>query len=438
MFSKIKINTESRYILPIISMSFRYLCCVKTEITAPVGSFESLQAALQSQADSVYFGVGKLNMRSTAAVNFQIGDLSKIVRLCRENQAKAYLALNTVVFDDEADEISLILSEAARCGIDAVISTDVGVLSLAAEKGLRVHISTQANITNTEAVRFYSRWADVVVLSREISVERVKLLHDNIISQNICGPSGNLVRLEGFAHGALCMAVSGKCYLSLDNMNRSANRGDCTQICRRPYLVKDLEGGVELEIDNKYIMSPRDLCTVGFLDKLVEAGISILKIEGRGRPAEYVSTVVSVYKDALSALENGTYTTAAIEGWMQRLSRVYNRGFWEGYYMGKPIGEWTNRHGSSATVRREFIGVVTNYFSKLGVAEVRAETGEVHPGESISITGPTTGLLETVISEIHLDKGSAPMAPKGALFAFPVSRLVRRGDKVFRLVRQQS
>ncbi len=411
---------------------------MKIEITAPVGSYESLRAALEAGADSVYFGIGNLNMRSSSAVNFGQEDLANIVRLCRESGVRAYLALNTVVFDNEADEVNGILQSAANAGIDAVIATDVSVLERSRELGLTVHMSTQSNITNAGAVRFFSRWADVMVLSRELSIEKVKQLHANIVQQNICGPSGNLVRLEAFAHGALCMAISGKCYLSLDNLNRSANRGQCAQICRRPYLVRDLEGGTELLIDNEYIMSPRDLCTVGFLDKLIAAGISVLKIEGRGRPPEYVSAVVRVYSEALKAIENNTYTDAAIASWMERLSKVYNRGFWEGYYMGKPIGEWTDRHGSSATERREYIGKVTNYFSKLGVAEVRAETGSVFPGTTVTITGPTTGLYEGEIDKIHLDRGESPMAPQGALFAFAVSRMVRRGDKVFRIVQVES
>ena len=407
---------------------------MKVEITAPVGSYESLRAALDAGADSVYFGIGNLNMRSSAAVNFQQEDLANIVRLCRESSAKAYLALNTVIFDDEAEQVDGILKTASDAGIDAIIATDVSVLNRARELGLNVHMSTQSNITNAAAVEFFSRWADVMVLSRELPIEKVRTLHENIIQRNICGPSGNPVRLEAFAHGALCMAVSGKCYLSLDNMNRSANRGQCAQICRRAYLVQDLESGTELLIDNKYIMSPRDLCTIGFLDKLIDAGISVLKIEGRGRPPEYVSAVVRVYSEALKSIENKTYSPAAVEGWMERLSKVYNRGFWEGYYMGKTIGEWTERHGSSASERREYIGKVTNYFSKLGVAEVKAETGPVYPGELITITGPTTGLYEGSIDEIHLDKGKEAMAPQGELFAFAVSRMVRRGDKVFRIV----
>ncbi len=404
------------------------------EITAPVGSYETLRAALNAGANSVYFGIGNLNMRSSAAVNFQIEDLNNIVRLCRENMAKAYLALNTVIFDDEIDEVEKILLAARSAGIDAIIATDVSVLNKSKDFGLNVHMSTQSNITNADAVDFFAQWADVVVLSREMSLERVKALNNHIIKRNICGPSGNLVRIEAFAHGALCMAISGKCYLSLDNLNRSANRGQCAQICRRAYLVKDLESGIELQVDNKYIMSPRDLCTIGFLDKLIDAGVSIFKIEGRGRPPEYVSTVVKVYSEAVRSIKEGTYSSDKIKEWSNQLTKVYNRGFWEGYYLGKTTGEWSDRHGSSATERREYIGKVTNYFSKLGVVELRAETGPVFPGERITITGPTTGLYEGIIEEIHLDNGKAACAEKGKLFAFAVSRLVRRGDKVFRIV----
>ncbi|PKP04772.1 MAG: collagenase-like protease [Bacteroidetes bacterium HGW-Bacteroidetes-6] len=411
---------------------------MNVEITAPVGSFESLHAALEGGASSVYFGVGKLNMRSGSAVNFQADDLPQIVRLCRNFGAKAWLALNTVVFDNELEEVGRILTIAAHNGIDAVIATDIAVLEKARELGLHVHLSTQSNITNIEAVRFFSRWADVMVLSREMNLEQVKSLASGIQTQNICGPSGQLVRLEAFAHGALCMAVSGKCYLSLDNTNSSANRGACTQICRRPYRVTDLEGGVELVVDNKYIMSPKDLCTVGFVDKLIDAGVSVLKIEGRGRPPEYVSAVVKVYREAIQAVSDGTFSESRVEKWMNRLAKVYNRGFWDGYYMGKTIGEWSEKHGSSATERREFIGKITNYFSNLGVAEARAETSEVFSGTKITITGPSTGLYEGVLEDIHLDKGLEPFAPKGRLFAFKVDRLVRRGDKLFRIVESGS
>lgn len=407
---------------------------MKTEITAPVGSFESLRAALQSGAGSVYFGIGQLNMRSGSAVNFSISDLPQIVKWVREAGAKAYLALNTVVFDEEIATINTIIDEAARVGIDAIIAADISVIIAARRAGLTVHISTQNNITNGEAVRFFSQWADVMVLSREMNIQQVTALAAYIKEHEIKGPSGTLVRLEAFAHGALCMAVSGKCYLSLDNLNSSANRGACTQICRRPYRVFDTEGGVELEIDQKFIMSPKDLCTIGFLDKLLAAGVSILKIEGRGRPPEYVSATVKAYHEAVDAIESGTFSQQRVDEWMKRLSAVYHRGFWEGYYMGLHTGEWAQQHGSAATHRREYIGKITNFFSKLGVAEARAETGEVFPGDVISITGPTTGLYEGTITTLHMNQGAVASVPKGGLFAFPVTSLVRRGDKLFRIV----
>ncbi len=408
---------------------------MKVEITAPVGSFESLLAALNSHADSVYFGIGNLNMRSASAVNFSPGDLPKIVRLCRENGARAYLALNTVIFDHERPQVSEMIEQALHAGIDAVIASDISVVLAAATAGIPVHMSTQTNITNLAAVKFFSQWADVMVLSRELSLSQIADIHKGIVRDNITGPSGGQVRLEAFAHGALCMAVSGKCYLSLDNLNSSANRGACTQICRRPYRVTDLEGGVELVIDNQYIMSPSDLCTIGFLDKLIDAGVSVLKIEGRGRPPEYVSTTVRVYRQALDAIFNHGYNESLIEQLEMELSQVYNRGFWGGYYLGKPLGEWSLKHGSSATVRREFIGRITNYFSRLGVAEARAETSDVFPGDRINITGPTTGLYEGEIEELHLDQGEAEFAPKGSLFSFKTKRLVRRGDMVYRMVK---
>lgn len=404
------------------------------EITAPVGSFESLQSALQNGADSVYFGIGKLNMRSGSAVNFSEKDLPTIVKHCREHNAKAYLALNVVIFDEEIASIENILKSAKSAGVDAIIATDISVLNKAKEVGLTIHMSTQSNITNHEAVQFFSQWADVVVLSREMTLEQVQNLNNLIKKHNICGPSGEIVRTEAFAHGALCMAISGKCYLSLDNMNSSANRGACTQICRRPYKVTDLDGGIELEIDNQYIMSSKDLATLGFLDKLINTGITILKIEGRGRPAEYVGTVIRVYKEALKAIDDNTFSEERIKIWMETLGQVYNRGFWGGYYLGKEVGEWTTRHGSSATKTKQIIGRITNYFSNIGVAEARAETGEVFPGEEFLITGPTTGVIEGHIKEIHINHKAQDKAEKGQLFAFKVPRLVRRGDKLYRRV----
>lgn len=407
---------------------------MNVEITAPVGSFDSLMSALQNGADSVYFGIGNLNMRSGSAVNFTENDLPKIVRLCREHNAKAYLALNVVIFDEEIDKVYQILAQAKEAGIDAIIATDISVLNKAKDLGLVIHMSTQSNITNHKAAEFFSQWADVIVLSREMNLAQVHELNALILDKNICGPSGKPLRTELFAHGALCMAISGKCYLSLDNMNSSANRGACTQICRRPYKVTDLEGGVELEVDNQYIMSPKDLATLSFLDKLVEAGVSILKIEGRGRPAEYVGTVIRVYKEALKAIEENTYSQERVSEWMAEVGKVYNRGFWEGYYMGKEIGEWSKRHGSSASKSKEYIGPINNYFSNIGVAEARAETGDVFPGEEYLITGPTTGIIEGHFEEIQIDHSAQEKAEKGQLFAFRVPRLARRGDKLYRRI----
>lgn len=405
------------------------------EITSPVGSFESLMSALQNGADSVYFGIGKLNMRSGSAVNFTEKDLVKIVRLCREHKAKAYLALNVVVFDEEVNTVFSILETAKKSGVDAIIATDISVLEKAKELGFTIHMSTQSNITNIEAVKFFSRWADVIVLSREMTLDHIIVLNRKIKDQNICGPSGKIIRTEIFAHGALCMAISGKCYLSLDNMNSSANRGACTQICRRPYKVTDMEGGVELIVDNEYIMSPKDLASISFLDKLIAAGISILKIEGRGKPAEYVGTVTRVYKEALTAIASNEYNKKNITRWQAEIGKVYNRGFWEGYYLGKKTGEWSKRHGSSASTKKDYIGRISNYFNNIGVAEAKAETGDVYPGEKIIITGSSTGLYEGIIEEVHIEHRSKEKASKGQLFAFKVSRLVRRGDKLYRIIK---
>lgn len=408
------------------------------EITAPVGSFESLQAAIQAGADSVYFGMGKLNMRSASSVNFTPENIRDIVSICHNAGIYAYLTLNSVVFDDEFDELNFAIEHAARVGVDAIIAADMAVIERCRQKTIPIHISTQANITNIDAVRFYSRFADVMVLSREMTLERASRMIQQIMSENICGPSGNLVRIEAFAHGALCMAISGKCYLSLDNANSSANRGACTQICRRPYKVTDMDGGVELLIDNQYIMSPKDLATLPFLDKIVDAGISILKIEGRGRPPEYVKLVTSVYKAALASIQSGTFSLSLVDDWMKKLSEVYNRGFWGGYYLGKQTGEWTSNAGSSASSRKEFIGLITNYFSKLGVAEVKAQTGMVSLGEEILITGATTGVYDGFIDSMHDNKGPVTHAEQGQLFSFPVNSVVRRGDKVYRIIRNQS
>jgi U32 family peptidase len=405
-----------------------------TEIMAPAGSFESLMAALQGGAGSVYFGVGKLNMRSRAANNFSLDDLDEISRLCGEKGVKTYLTLNTIIYDEEMDEMRLTVDRAARAGISAIIASDMSVIRYAHSKGVEVHISTQCNITNLEAVRFFAQFADVMVTARELSLQQVAAIVQGIEREKIKGPSGKLVEIEIFVHGALCMAVSGKCYLSLDNMNSSANRGACLQLCRRSYLVTDKEEGTQFEIDNEYIMSPKDLCTIGFLDKILKAGVKVLKIEGRGRGPEYVKTVTECYREAAAAVADGTYSPEKIEGWMQRLQSVYNRGFWDGYYQGRKLGEWTERYGSQATRKKQYLGKVTNYFAKLQVAEVKIETHTLEVGETLLILGPTTGVVEFVVPEIRVELQQVPYTKKGDVCSVPVSGQVRRGDKVFKWV----
>ncbi len=404
------------------------------EIMAPVGSYESLMAAIQGGADSIYFGVGQLNMRSKSSNNFGIDDLVEISKICKENKIRSYLTVNTVIFDEELDQMEEIVNAAKENELTAIIASDQAVIQYANEIGMEVHMSTQANITNIGAVKYYSQYADVMVTARELSLKQVKTITNTIKEQNITGPSGNLVDIEIFAHGALCMAVSGKCYLSLDNLNSSANRGACLQICRRPYEVKDKDGGVELEVDNEYIMSPKDLNTIGFLDKILKAGVTVLKIEGRGRSPEYVKTVVECYKEAVQAYFNDEYTEENIEKWNAKLGSVYNRGFWDGYYLGRKLGEWTERYGSQATHRKMYVGKVTNYYSKLGVAEIKIETNDLKKGEEIKILGPTTGVYEDVIEEIRVDLKPTEKTVKGEFCSIPVKSLVRRGDKLYKVV----
>jgi putative protease len=337
----------------------------KIEITAPVGSWESLNASIRAGADSVYFGIGKLNMRARSSVNFTLRDLVKISRICQKNKVQSYLTLNSVIYDDEMKAMQKIVDSAMKNGITAIIASDQAVIQYAVSVGMPVHMSTQTNISNLSAVKYYSQFAEVMVTARELDLQKVSAITKAIKKEKITGPSGNPVRIEIFAHGALCMAISGKCYLSLDNYNASANRGACYQLCRRPYKVTDLEGGVELVVENEYIMSPKDLCTIGFLDKILDAGVSILKIEGRGRSPEYVNTVISCYREAADSVLNGTYSSDKIEGWMERLKTVYNRGFWDGYYLGQTMGEWAEQHGSVATQKKVYVGKVTNYFNKL-------------------------------------------------------------------------
>ncbi|MGQ9620559.1 MAG: peptidase U32 family protein [Bacteroidales bacterium] len=403
------------------------------EISAPAGSRESLSAAIQGKADSVYFGVEHFNMRASSSGNFSLSELPEIVSFCRENGVKTYLALNVVIFDNELNETRSIIDAAYESGISAIIATDQSVISYAFSKGIEIHLSTQLNITNTETLEFYSRWADVAVLARELTLDQIKFITSEIEKRKICGPSGKSIRIEIFAHGALCMAISGKCYLSLHEYNKSANRGFCNQVCRRSYIVTDKESGCELEIDNQYIMSAKDLCTIGFLDRVIDSGVRILKIEGRARSPEYVRIVTSCYDEALRALEEGTYSTAKIKDWTTRLSTVFNRGFWDGYYLGRKIGEWTNRYGSSATMKKTYIGKVTNYYTIIGVAEIKLENGDLSTGDKILITGPTTGAIEFVTGEIrNADLKVTEIAHKGTYCSIKIDHYLRKSDKIFK------
>ena len=390
--------------------------------------------AVHAGADSVYFGIGKLNMRARSSINFTLYDLVKITRICRKHNVKTYLTLNTVIYDEEVKEMRRIVDSAKKNGIDAIIASDQAVIQYAKETGMAVHMSTQTNISNIEAVKYWAQYADVMVTARELNLSQVKSITSAIKKKKIKGPSGELVKLEVFAHGALCMAISGKCYLSLDNHNASANRGACYQLCRKPYKVTDLDGEVELVIDNEYIMSPKDLCTIGFLDKIIKAGVTVLKIEGRGRSPEYVKTVLPCYREAVDAVLDGTYSQEKITGWSDRLKTVYNRGFWDGYYLGKKIGEWTDKPGSVATQTKEYVGKVTNYFSKLKVAEIKMESGFLLSGDRIYIQGPTTGVVEMTIKEIRVDLSEVNKTLKGELCSIPVDSLIRRADKVYKIV----
>lgn len=401
------------------------------EIMSPVGSYESLHAAIQGGANSVYFGIGNLNMRSRSSANFTIEDLKKISEICKENNIKSYLTLNTIIYNSEMDDMKQIANAAKENGISAVIASDTAVLQYLKSIGQEIHLSTQCNITNIEAVKFYAHFADVMVTARELSLVQVKEIVSQIQAENICGPSGNLVQIEIFVHGALCMAVSGKCYISLDNFGFSANRGACLQPCRRAYKVEDYDNETELMVDNKYIMSPKDLCTIEFLDKIMDAGVSVFKIEGRGRSAEYVKTVTQCYREAADAVLNGTYDESKKAEWMERLTKVYNRSFWDGYYLGKKVGEWTEKYGSLATHKKKYIGKVSNYFSKLGVAEIKIEASELNVHDEIIISGPTTGVYEDVLSEIRVDLKSVSKAIQGETCSIPVKDTVRRSDKLY-------
>jgi len=401
---------------------------------APAGSYESLMAAIQGGADSIYFGVEQLNMRAASSNNFTLDDLRQISSICKKNNLKSYITVNVVVYDHEIEQMHRIIDAAVESGISAIIASDLSVINYAFASGIEVHLSTQLNITNIEALKFYSKWADVVVLARELNIDQVRHIYDNIRKGNIKGPNGDLVKIEMFIHGALCMAISGKCYLSLHENNKSANRGECYQTCRKSYIVTGKESGYELEIDNEYIMSPKDLCTIGFLDKLIEAGVRVLKIEGRARSAEYVKEVSSCYNEAVLAIEKGTFDIEKTLVWRERLSSVFNRGFWDGYYLGQKIGEWNENYGSSSTKRKIYLGKITNYFTKLNVAEIRLETGDLRKGDTVLITGPTTGVVEYIIEEIRVDLKPTEKALKGELCSIKTPDFLRRSDKVYKWV----
>ena len=404
------------------------------EIMAPVGCYESLQAAIQAGANSIYFGIEGLNMRARSSVNFTIDDLHNIAQICNENGLKSYLTVNTIIYDNDMSLMRNIIDAAREAGISAIIASDVAAMTYARSVGVEVHLSTQLNISNVEALRFYSQFADVVVLARELNMDQVAHIYKTIQEENIVGPAGKPIRIEMFCHGALCMAVSGKCYLSLHQMNHSANRGGCMQICRRSYNVTDRETGEELAIENQYIMSPKDLKTIHFLNKLIDSGVRVFKIEGRARGPEYVSTVVSCYNEAIEACLNDTFTDERIEDWNNRLATVFNRGFWDGYYLGQRLGEWSKNYGSSATKRKEYIGKGIKYFSNLGVAEFLLESGELAVGDEILITGPTTGAIFVLVEEIRVALKSVDKATKGQHFSIKLDKKIRPSDKLYKWV----
>lgn len=405
------------------------------EVMAPAGSWESMMAGLKAGANSVYFGIEQLNMRARQSNNFTADDLPEIARICQEHNAKSYITLNTIIYDHDISLMRRIIDQAKESGISAVIASDLAVMNYARKKGVEIHISTQSNVTNIETVEFFADYADVIVTSRELTLQQVGLITREIERRQITGPSGNLVQIEIFAHGALCMAVSGKCYLSLHSHNASANRGACIQNCRREYIVTDKEEGYQLEIDNEYIMSAQDLCTIDFLDKILAAGVRVLKIEGRGRAADYVYTTTKCYREAVEAIQDGTYTPEKIAEWKEKLSTVYNRGFWDGYYLGRKMGEWSNAHGSVASKRKVYIGKGVKYFDKIGVGEFLLEANDLSEGDSLIITGPTTGYVELTAESIRLATGeTVAKADKGATISMPVTEKIRPSDKLYKVV----
>ena len=404
------------------------------EIMAPVGSRESLAAAIQAKADSIYFGIENLNMRAHSANTFTVDDLKEITATCDAHGMKSYLTVNTIIYDEDLELMRRICDAAHEAGISAVIAADVAVMDYCNRIGQEVHLSTQLNISNIEALRFYARFADVVVLARELNLEQVREIHRHIVEENICGPGGQQVRIEMFCHGALCMAVSGKCYLSLHELNSSANRGACTQICRRAYTVRDRDSNIELDVENKYIMSPKDLKTIHFMDRMIEAGVRVFKIEGRARGPEYVRIVAECYKQAIAACLDGTFTPEKVAAWEERLKTVFNRGFWDGYYLGQRLGEWSRRYGSEATQKKVYVGRGMKYFSQLGVAEFLTEASDLYVGDDLLITGPTTGALFLKLEDPRVDLRSVDHVEKGVHVSFKVPEKIRPSDKLYKLV----
>ncbi|MCG9971364.1 peptidase U32 family protein [Christiangramia crocea] len=407
----------------------------KIELMAPAGNFESLQAALDNGADSVYFGVEQLNMRARASMNFTIDDLPEIVNRCNKKVVRTYLTLNTIIYDHDLSIIRTLIDAARKANVTAIIAMDQAVIAYARQVGMEVHISTQINITNIETVRFYSMFADTMVMSRELSLRQVKKICDQIEKDKIKGPSGNLVEVEIFGHGALCMAVSGKCYLSLHSHNSSANRGACKQNCRKKYTVVDQESGFEIELDNEYMMSPKDLCTLDFLDQVIDTGAKVLKIEGRGRAPEYVATVIKTYREAIDAYYDNSYSAEKVEGWMKDLEKVYNRGFWSGYYLGQKLGEWSEGSGSHATQKKVYVGKGAHYFPKPGIGEFKIEAYDIKVGDRILVTGPTTGVKEFDLEELMVNDEKSEIATKGDSCTIPLDFRLRLSDKLYKIVK---
>lgn len=406
----------------------------KIELMAPAGNFESLQAALDNGADSVYFGVEQLNMRARASINFTMDDLPEIAKRCEEKKVRTYLTLNTIIYDHDLSVMKTLLTKAKAANITAVIASDQAVIASARALGIEVHISTQLNVTNIETVKFYSLFTDTMVLSRELSLRQVKKITDQIVKEEIKGPSGNLVEIEIFGHGALCMAVSGKCYLSLHSHNSSANRGACKQNCRKKYTVIDQESGFEIEIDNEYMMSPKDLCTIDFLDQVIDSGIQVLKIEGRGRAPEYVATVIKTYREAIDAYYDQSYSKEKVSEWMEALNTVYNRGFWSGYYLGQKLGEWSDNPGSNATQKKVYIGKGTRFYQKAGIGEFKIEAYDIKKGDTILITGPTTGAQEMTIEEMFVNEAASEKATRGDNCTIKLPFRIRLSDKLYKIV----